>query len=159
MGLFGSSSGDTSGFSGSSGSSDRLDLSAGLGASDSKLRSPSSSFSGSSDFGGAVESHENTDIQSFVQIEAQKQQLMSQVSKWNLGIIKFYYTNCINKLLFDFQYHKVNEVCWDMCVSSVGSSLGSRTENCLTNCTHRFIDTTLLITNRFAQLAQKMQGH
>merc|ERR1712013_455963 len=55
------------------------------------------------------------------------------------------------------QMQKTTEMCWDMCVGTPSSSLSSREETCLTNCVGRFIDTTLLITNRFSQLAQKMQ--
>lgn len=36
-----------------------------------------------------------------------------------------------------------------------GSKIDSRTETCLNNCVDRFIDVSLLITNRFAQLLQK----
>eukprot|EP00092_Neocalanus_flemingeri_P031867 GFUD01034616.1.p1 GENE.GFUD01034616.1~~GFUD01034616.1.p1 ORF type:complete len:120 (-),score=52.39 GFUD01034616.1:97-456(-) len=54
------------------------------------------------------------------------------------------------------QVHKLNETCWDVCVGSPSSSLSGREETCLANCVDRFIDTGLLITNRFAQLAQKM---
>ncbi|CAB4062523.1 TIM8 [Lepeophtheirus salmonis] len=122
MGLFGGSSGSDSKSSG-----DTLDLSDGWDSSDSKLSN--SSFSGMEDFGDS-----SMDIQTFVQTEQQRQQIMEQV-------------------------HKLNDVCWKMCVTSVSSSLGSRTESCLTNCTERFVDTTLLITQRFAQLASKMQGN
>merc|ERR1719278_1536096 len=55
------------------------------------------------------------------------------------------------------QLHKTTEMCWDLCVGTPSSSLSSREEACLNNCVGRFIDTTLLITNRFSQLAQKMQ--
>eukprot|EP00092_Neocalanus_flemingeri_P082720 GFUD01103680.1.p1 GENE.GFUD01103680.1~~GFUD01103680.1.p1 ORF type:complete len:101 (-),score=45.58 GFUD01103680.1:73-375(-) len=60
------------------------------------------------------------------------------------------------KLQFMNQVHKLNETCWDLCVGNPSSSLSGREETCLNNCVDRFIDTTLLITNRFAQLAQKM---
>eukprot|EP00088_Acartia_fossae_P018011 TRINITY_DN20336_c0_g1_i1.p1 TRINITY_DN20336_c0_g1~~TRINITY_DN20336_c0_g1_i1.p1 ORF type:complete len:144 (-),score=26.22 TRINITY_DN20336_c0_g1_i1:139-570(-) len=73
------------------------------------------------------------DIQQAVAVEQQKLQFMSQV-------------------------HKLNDTCWDLCVGSMSSSLSGREETCLTNCVERFVDTTMLITNRFAQLAQKMQG-
>merc|ERR1712117_133132 len=54
--------------------------------------------------------------------------------------------------------HKINDVCWDTCIDSApGSSLSGRQQTCLTNCAERFVDTTLLVTNRFAQLAQRMQ--
>jgi len=39
-----------------------------------------------------------------------------------------------------------------------GTKLDSKTEVCLHNCVDRFIDTSLLITNRFAQLLQKNSG-
>ena len=55
------------------------------------------------------------------------------------------------------QMHHLNETCWDTCITgSFSSSLSGREETCVTNCVERFVDTTLLITNRFAQLAQKM---
>ena len=57
------------------------------------------------------------------------------------------------------QMHHLNETCWDICITgSFSSSLSGREETCVTNCVERFVDTTLLITNRFAQLAQKMGG-
>merc|ERR1712059_222191 len=55
------------------------------------------------------------------------------------------------------QCHKLNDLCFDLCVTGSPSTyLSGREESCLTNCVDRFIDTTMLITNRFAQLAQKM---
>ncbi|XP_042330827.1 mitochondrial import inner membrane translocase subunit Tim8 B [Sceloporus undulatus] len=56
------------------------------------------------------------------------------------------------------QVHNFMEVCWDKCVDKPGSKLDSRTEGCLANCVNRFLDTTLSITNRFAQIVQK-GGH
>ncbi|KAL7981617.1 mitochondrial import inner membrane translocase subunit Tim8 B [Vipera latastei] len=56
------------------------------------------------------------------------------------------------------QVHTFMEVCWEKCVDKPGSKLDSRTETCLANCVNRFIDTTLSVTNRFAQLMQK-GGH
>ena len=52
------------------------------------------------------------------------------------------------KLQFMNQVHKLNETCWDLCVGNPSTSLSGREETCLTNCVDRFIDTTLLITNR-----------
>ena len=57
-----------------------------------------------------------------------------------------------------FQIHKITDVCWDICVDNVDSSLGRRKESCLSNCSDRFVDTTLFVTNRFAQLASKLGG-
>ena len=55
------------------------------------------------------------------------------------------------------QLHHLNATCFDTCITgSFSSSLSGREETCMTNCVERFVDTTLLITNRFAQLAQKM---
>ena len=47
------------------------------------------------------------------------------------------------------------ELCWDKCVEKPGNHLHSRTENCLSSCVDRFIDTTLTVTSRFAQIVQK----
>ncbi|GAB0097748.1 Mitochondrial import inner membrane translocase subunit Tim8 [Sergentomyia squamirostris] len=56
------------------------------------------------------------------------------------------------------QIHEFNDICWDKCVDKPTSKLDGKTESCLTNCVDRFIDTSLLITNRFAQLLQKSGG-
>ncbi|XP_035723774.1 mitochondrial import inner membrane translocase subunit Tim8-like [Vespa mandarinia] len=59
---------------------------------------------------------------------------------------------------FNAQIHEFNELCWDKCVDKPGNKLDSRTETCLHNCVDRFIDVSLLITSRFAQLLQKSGG-
>ncbi|XP_018429154.1 PREDICTED: mitochondrial import inner membrane translocase subunit Tim8 B [Nanorana parkeri] len=59
------------------------------------------------------------------------------------------------KAQFTAQVHNFMDVCWDKCMDKPGNKLDSRTENCLVNCVDRFIDTTLSITNRFAQIVQK----
>nr|XP_056716221.1 mitochondrial import inner membrane translocase subunit Tim8 B [Euleptes europaea] len=59
---------------------------------------------------------------------------------------------------FTAQVHNFMEVCWDKCVDKTGAKLDSRTETCLANCVNRFIDTTLSVTSRFAQIVQK-GGH
>ncbi|XP_043261180.1 mitochondrial import inner membrane translocase subunit Tim8-like [Colletes gigas] len=59
------------------------------------------------------------------------------------------------KAQFQAQIHEFNDFCWEKCVDKPGSKLDGRTETCLTNCVDRFIDVSLLITNRFAQLLQK----
>ncbi|KAK2713058.1 mitochondrial import inner membrane translocase subunit Tim8 B-like [Artemia franciscana] len=60
---------------------------------------------------------------------------------------------------FQAQIHKVTDICWDMCMDKPKSSLDSRTETCIANCTERFLDHTILITKRFAQLLQKSAGY
>ncbi|XP_055679979.1 mitochondrial import inner membrane translocase subunit Tim8 [Lutzomyia longipalpis] len=56
------------------------------------------------------------------------------------------------------QIHEFNDICWDKCVDKPSNKLDGKTESCLSNCVDRFIDTSLLITNRFAQILQKSQG-
>ncbi|XP_053681319.1 mitochondrial import inner membrane translocase subunit Tim8 [Anopheles nili] len=56
------------------------------------------------------------------------------------------------------QIHEFTDICWDKCVEKPSSKLDSRTETCLANCVNRFVDTSLLITQRFAQSLQKSQG-
>ncbi|KAH9373395.1 translocase of inner membrane 8 [Haemaphysalis longicornis] len=64
------------------------------------------------------------------------------------------------KAQFQAQVHRLNEICWDKCVDKPSNKLDGRTETCLTNCVERFIDTSLSITNRFAQLLQRSaSGH
>ncbi|XP_045480841.1 mitochondrial import inner membrane translocase subunit Tim8 [Harmonia axyridis] len=62
------------------------------------------------------------------------------------------------KAQFNAQIHEFNEFCWEKCVDKPGNKLDGKTETCLTNCVDRFIDVSLLITNRFAQLLQKSGG-
>ncbi|XP_003491271.1 mitochondrial import inner membrane translocase subunit Tim8 [Bombus impatiens] len=57
------------------------------------------------------------------------------------------------------QIHEFNDICWEKCVDKPGVKLDSRTETCLSNCVDRFIDVSLLITNRFAQILQKSVGN
>lgn len=63
-----------------------------------------------------------------------------------------------NKVKILFQIHEFNDFCWDKCVDKPGGKLDSRTETCITNCVERFIDVSLLITNRFAQMLEKGGG-
>nr|XP_035108942.2 mitochondrial import inner membrane translocase subunit Tim8 B-like [Callithrix jacchus] len=59
------------------------------------------------------------------------------------------------KAQFTAQMHHFMELCWDKCVEKSWNCLDSCTENCLSNSVDRFIDTTLAITSRFAQIVQK----
>lgn len=74
----------------------------------------------------------NAELQEFLMIEKQKAQVNAQI-------------------------HEFNEICWERCIDKPGSKLDSRTETCLSNCVNRFIDTSLLVTKRFAQLLQQQQ--
>ncbi|XP_028931887.1 mitochondrial import inner membrane translocase subunit Tim8 B [Ornithorhynchus anatinus] len=62
------------------------------------------------------------------------------------------------KARFTAQVHHFMELCWDKCVEKPGNRLDSRAEGCLASCVDRFVDTTLAVTGRFAQLMQK-GGH
>lgn len=64
----------------------------------------------------------------------------------------------LNATLSSHQIHKMNDLCWETCVGTPGSRLDSRTETCISNCVERFIDSSLFITNRFAQLLSKSGG-
>ncbi|KAH8356548.1 mitochondrial import inner membrane translocase subunit Tim8-like [Drosophila serrata] len=70
------------------------------------------------------------ELQEFLMIEKQKQQVNAQI-------------------------HQFNEVCWEKCIGKPSNKLDSATETCLSNCVDRFIDTSLLITQRFSEILQK----
>jgi len=59
------------------------------------------------------------------------------------------------KAQFNSQIHEFNSVCWEKCIDKPTSKMESKTEMCLNNCVNRFIDVSLLITNRFAQMLTK----
>jgi len=53
--------------------------------------------------------------------------------------------------------HDLNEKCWDTCVEGKPSNkLDGRTESCIKNCVERFIDTNLLILQRFERKANEL---
>ncbi|XP_054261822.1 mitochondrial import inner membrane translocase subunit Tim8 [Macrosteles quadrilineatus] len=94
-----------------------------------------SGFSDSDRTGGPGLSSDKSDkeLQEFLMIEKQKAQLNAQI-------------------------HEFSDTCWDMCMDKPSTKLDSRTETCLVNCVDRFIDVSLLVTNRYAQLIQKNAG-
>ncbi|XP_059147385.1 mitochondrial import inner membrane translocase subunit Tim8-like [Physella acuta] len=69
------------------------------------------------------------EVANFIQIESQKAELQAQV-------------------------HKLADVCWEQCVDRPRDKLDSKTENCVSNCVERFIDTSLTIATRFQKLLQ-----
>ena len=62
-------------------------------------------------------------VQRFMQVEAQKQRFQQLV-------------------------HGMTDQCWETCVDKPGNKLDSKTENCITNCVERFLDTTNYVVNR-----------
>lgn len=74
------------------------------------------------------------ELQSFLQMEQQKAQFQSQI-------------------------HLLTDTCWEKCVDKPRDKLDGRTETCMQNCVGRFIDTTMIITQRFQSLLQKQAGH
>jgi len=53
--------------------------------------------------------------------------------------------------------HELNEKCWDTCFDGKpGNKIDSRTENCINNCVDRFIDTNLLMAQRFEKKVTDM---
>lgn len=116
----------------------------------------------------------DAELEGFLMMEKQKAQLTAQVNPrtrfWcNLSTEKTkisYSPRCLrsftSQLFFSpcflSQIHEFNDFCWDKCVDKPGIKLDGRTETCLNNCVDRFIDVSLLITNRFSQLLQKSAG-
>ncbi|XP_075544237.1 translocase of inner membrane 8 isoform X1 [Dermacentor variabilis] len=106
------------------------------------------------------------EMQQFLAVEQQKAQFQAQLStlqgcSQRRGLRHYQATPCLSdeftRLL---RVHRLNEICWDKCMDKPGTKLDGRTETCLSNCVERFIDTSLSITNRFAQLLQRSAaGH
>ncbi|XP_043937023.1 mitochondrial import inner membrane translocase subunit Tim8 B [Protopterus annectens] len=94
---------------------------------------PETDFYSSGISGDVSEKAQMAELQTMMAVEQKKAQFMAQV-------------------------HNFMDVCWDKCVDKPGSKLDSRTESCLVSCVDRFVDTTLIITNRFAQMVQKKQS-
>ncbi|CAF0920183.1 unnamed protein product [Rotaria sordida] len=55
------------------------------------------------------------------------------------------------------QVHHLTNICFDKCVESSGSlsDLSAKQTTCLQNCVERFLDCTMLITNRTVQRIQQ----
>lgn len=47
------------------------------------------------------------------------------------------------------QIVEFTDVCWEKCMGTPGAKLDARTETCMKNCVERFLDVTMLVTNRF----------
>jgi len=58
------------------------------------------------------------------------------------------------KQRFQVLVHGLAEQCWDVCMDKPSSRLDSKTENCLSNCVNRFIDTSNFVVNRLEKTQQ-----
>lgn len=62
----------------------------------------------------------------------------------------------LNFLLCDvLKIQAMTDLCWDKCMGQPSSKLESKTEACMDNCAQRFVDVSLLITQRFATMLQR----
>nr|CAD7574440.1 unnamed protein product [Timema californicum] len=117
---------------------------------------------------GGSSSKEGEELQEFLMLEKQKAQFNAQAIARGLGRFTIHGQNQGALLVLDLCHqtgrlsisyhnliHEFNDFCWEKCMEKPGSKLDSRTETCMNNCVDRFIDVSLLITNRFAQLLQK----
>ncbi|OXU17466.1 hypothetical protein TSAR_001605 [Trichomalopsis sarcophagae] len=91
----------------------------------------------------------NSELEEFIMVEKQKAQFNAQVT------IKKFLTSYRQTIALSTKIHEFSDLCWDKCIDKPGSKLDGRTETCLVNCVNRFIDVSLLITNRFTQMLQK----
>ena len=73
------------------------------------------------------------ELQQFIQMETQKAELQNLV-------------------------HKLTDMCWEKCMDKPRDKLDYRTETCFSNCAERFIDVSLITTQRFQQHLQKQMG-
>ncbi|XP_014211125.1 mitochondrial import inner membrane translocase subunit Tim8 [Copidosoma floridanum] len=87
-------------------------------------------FNSSSNFDAPAKDLTNEELKEFIMVEQQKAQLNARVREFS-------------------------DLCWDRCIDKPSNKLDGRTETCLNNCVNRFIDVSLLITSRFAQMMQK----
>ena len=82
----------------------------------------------------AAEGGVDPELKEFMEVEAMRQQFSAQV-------------------------HKLTDLCWERCIDKPRDKLDYKTETCITNCTERFLDASMLITGRFQQMLQKSVGH
>lgn len=52
--------------------------------------------------------------------------------------------------------HELTEKCWDKCMDRPSTRLEPRTEACISNCVHRFIDSSNFVANRLQKVATSM---
>ncbi len=91
--------------------------------------------------------------------DPEMQRLLAQQELLQNVILKYFifYFNIQNKnnnkiLFWYLQMKRIQSVCWDKCMQDgVDSRLSSRQESCLTYCADRFVDSVILLTNKFNQ--------
>jgi len=113
------------------------DLGGDTPASSSLFSSPSSGGMDSQFGGGAglaspgsINAQDSAELQDFLAMEQEKARMRSQVQA-------------------------MTDLCWDKCMGQPSSKFDSKTEACLDNCAQRFVDVSLLITQRFATMLQR----
>ena len=57
---------------------------------------------------------------------------------------------------FNQVINSLTDQCWDMCVSNPGHSLDSKTQNCLSNCVERFLDTAKHVSGQMDVKARQL---
>ena len=50
--------------------------------------------------------------------------------------------------------NKLTELCWDKCVTRPDVKLSSSEQECISNCSERYLDTSMFVMNRMAGQAQ-----
>ncbi|OAF70391.1 Mitochondrial import inner membrane translocase subunit Tim8 A [Intoshia linei] len=49
--------------------------------------------------------------------------------------------------------HKLTDICWDTCISSISHKLDSKSSTCVDNCVNRYFDMQKVIATRLTKLA------
>ncbi|KAI9193328.1 uncharacterized protein BJ171DRAFT_528915 [Polychytrium aggregatum] len=58
---------------------------------------------------------------------------------------------------FQAAVHNYTDICWDKCITKIKSQTDKSDEVCLTNCVERFLDTSVLVIQRFNEGLQQAQ--
>lgn len=56
------------------------------------------------------------------------------------------------KALIYSQIVEFNDMCWDKCVDRPSAKLDGRTQTCMKNCVNRFLDVSIIVTDRISRV-------
>ena len=56
------------------------------------------------------------------------------------------------KARFQANVHTFTDLCWEKCVDKIANRADAKTEQCLSNCVDRFMDTTQFVVNKLGNL-------